>query len=170
MKRKAEKAPAFIKNTRKESVNWVMRAFNYLIALWTAVAVYGLLSLWAGAIGLSAYQQLQADRDKQWANMKALRLINEDLENTKNSLLYDRDAITVHARELGYGKKNERFIRIVGLGGRENPHTSAGQILRAGKPDFIPDRTLKITALCAGLVVFVLLLIAGIARDRQDRP
>jgi cell division protein FtsB len=147
-----------------------MRAFNYLIALWTAIAVYGVLSLLTGAIGLSAYQQLQTDRDKQWANMKTLRLINENLENTKNSLLYDRDAITVHARELGYRKKNERFIRIVGLGGEKNPHTSPGQILRAGKPDFIPDRTLKIAALCAGLVVFALLLISDIARDRQDRP
>jgi cell division protein FtsB len=147
-----------------------MRAFNYLVALWAAVAVYGLLSLLTGAVGLSAYQQLQADRDKQWANMKALQLINEDLENTKNSLLYDRDTITVHARELGYGRKNERFIRIVGLGVRENPHTGAGRILRAGKPDFIPDRTLKITALCAGFVVFALLLIADIARGRQGRP
>jgi cell division protein FtsB len=144
-----------------------MRAFNCLIALWAAVAVYGLLSLLTGAIGISAYRQLQADRDKQWTNMETLRLINENLENTKNSLLYDQDAITVHARELGYGKKNERFVRIVGLGGEKNLHTSAGRILRAGKPDFVPDRTLKIAALCAGLAVFVLLLIADIARDRQ---
>ena len=146
-----------------------MRAFNYLIALWTAIAVYGLLSLLTGAIGLSAYQQLQADRDKQWANMKALRLINENLESTKNSLLYDQDTLTVHARELGYGKKNERFIRIVGLGGGENPHTGAGQVLRAGKPDFIPDRTLKIAALCMGLAVFALLLIVDITRNRPGR-
>jgi cell division protein FtsB len=147
----------------------IMRAFNYLIALWAAVAVYGVLSLLTGAIGLSAYRQLQADREKQWANMKALRFINENLESTKNSLLYDQDALTVHARELGYGKKNERFIRIVGLRGEETPHAGAGQILRAGEPDFIPDRTLKIAALCTGLAVFALLLIADITRSRQDR-
>jgi cell division protein FtsB len=153
----------------KKPLIGIMRAFNYLIALWTAIAVYGVLSLFTGAIGLSAYRQLQADRDKQWANMKALRLINENLEGAKNSLLYDQDAITVQARKLGYGKQNERFIRIVGLGREENPHAGAGQILRAGKPDFISDRTLKIAALCAGLVVFALLLIADIARSRQDR-
>jgi cell division protein FtsB len=146
-----------------------MRAFHYFIALWTAVAVYGILSFLTGAAGFFPYQQLQADRDRQWDNMKALRLINEDLENTKNSLLYDRDAVMVHARELGYGKKDERFVRIVGLGGEKNPHASPGRIFRAGKPDSVSDRTIKIAALCAGLAVFALLSIAGIARDRQDR-
>jgi cell division protein FtsB len=146
----------------------MMRAFKYLIALWTAIAVYGVFSLLAGAVGLSAYQQLLADREKQWINMETLRLINGELENTKNSLLYDRDTIAVYARDLGYGKKDERFIRIVGLGGMKNPHASAGQIKRAGEPDFIPDRTLKIAALCAGLAVFALLLIFDIIHVRQD--
>jgi cell division protein FtsB len=147
-----------------------MRAFNYLIALWAAIAVYGVSSVLIGAVGISAHQQLLADRDKQWANMKNLQMINGELENTKNSLLYDRDTIAVHARELGYGKKDERFVRIVGLGGAKNPHTTAGQILRAGTPDFIPDLTLKIIALCTGLAVFALLLISDIFRDRQERP
>jgi cell division protein FtsB len=146
-----------------------MRALKYLIALWTALAVYGLFSALAGARGLSAYQQLVADREKQWANMENLRLINGELENTKNSLLYDRDTIAVYARDLGYGKKDEHFIRIVGLGGMKNPHTSAGQILRSGMPDFISDRTLKITALCAGLAVFILLLIFDIVHPKQDK-
>jgi cell division protein FtsB len=147
-----------------------MRAFKYLIALWAAIAVYGVFSLLAGAVGLSAYQQLLADREKQWDNMENLRLINGELENTKNSLLYDRDTIAVYARELGYGKKDERFIRIVGLGGMKNPHASAGQIIRAGEPDFIPDRALKIAAFCAGLAVFALLLIFDIIHIRQDSP
>jgi cell division protein FtsB len=146
-----------------------MSAFKYLLALWAAIAVYGVSSALAGAIGLSAYQQLLADRDKQWENMKTLQLINGELENTKNSLLYDRDAIAVYARELGYGKKDERYIRIVGLGGMKNPHTSTGQLIRAGKPDFVSDQTLKIIALCAGLAVFALLLISDMLRDRQDR-
>jgi cell division protein FtsB len=161
--------PAFLKNEGEISVNWVMRAFKFLIALWAAMAVYGVSSVLTGAGGLSAYGQLQADREKQWANMKNLRLINEELENTKNSLLYDKDSIAVYARDLGYGKKNERFIRIVGLGGMKNPHTSAGQLLIAGAPEFIPDRTLKIAALCAGLAVFVLLQIFDMFRFKQDK-
>jgi cell division protein FtsB len=146
-----------------------MRAIKYLIALWAAIAVYGVSSALAGAIGLSAYQQLLADREKQWAHMKNLRLINEELENTKNSLLYDRDTITVYARDLGYGKKNERFIRIVGLKRDGNPHTTAGQILKAGKPEFIPDKALKIAAFCTGLAVFALLLIFDIVHAKPDK-
>jgi cell division protein FtsB len=146
-----------------------MSAFKYLIALWAAVAVYGVSSVLTGAIGLSAYEQLLADRDRQWVNMKNLQLINEELEDTKNSLLYDQDTIAVYARELGYGKKDERFIRIVGLGGIKNPHTSPGQILRAGTPDSVSDRTLKIIALCTGAAVFALLLIFDMLRGRQDR-
>jgi cell division protein FtsB len=146
-----------------------MSAFKYLIALWAAIAVYGLFSALAGAAGLSAYRQLLADRDRQWAHMKKLQLINEELEDAKNSLLYDRDTITVYARELGYGKENERFVRIVGLGNIKNTPASAGQVLRAGKPDFISDRTLKIIALCTGAAVFALLLIFDMLRDRQDR-
>jgi cell division protein FtsB len=147
-----------------------MSAFKYLIALWTAVAVYGVSSVLTGAMGLSAYEQLLADRDRQWVNMKNLQLINEELEDTKNSLLYDQDTIAVYARELGYGKRDERFIRIVGLGGIQNPHTSPGQILRAGTPDSVSDRTLKIIALCTGAAVFALLLIFDMLRDRPDRP
>jgi cell division protein FtsB len=146
-----------------------MRAFKYLIALWAAIAVYGVLSLLTGAVGFSAHRQLLADREEQWANMKKLRLTNEELENIKNSLLYDRDTLTVYARDLGYGKKDERFIRIVGLGGMKNPHTSAGRILRAGRPDFIPDRMLKIAALCAGLAIFALLLISDIVHVRDGK-
>jgi cell division protein FtsB len=146
-----------------------MRAFNYLIALWVAFAVYGVSSALYGAIGLSAYRQLEADRDQQWANMKNLQRINEDLENAKNSLLYDQDTIAVYARELGYGKKDERFIRIVGLRGTKNSYDTTGQIFRAGKPDFISDRTLKIAALCTGIMGFAFLLILDIIRGRQGR-
>jgi cell division protein FtsB len=145
-----------------------MRVFNYLLALWAAFVVYGVSSVLFGAIGLSAYRQLETDRDQQWINMKNLQRINEDLENAKNSLLYDQDTIAVYARELGYGKKNERFIRIVGLGGIKNHYNTAGQQLRAGKPDFVSDRTLKIAALCTGIMVFAFLLILDIIRDRQD--
>jgi cell division protein FtsB len=142
-----------------------MRAFKYLIALWTAFAVYSVFSLLNGAAGIPAYEKLSAEREKQWENMKNLGLINEELENTKNNLLYDRDTIAVYARQLGYGREDERFIRIVGLGGVKNPHTTAGQVLVAEPPEFIPDRIIKIGALCAGLAVFALFFVFEIIRS-----
>jgi cell division protein FtsB len=145
-----------------------MRACKYLLAVWTAVAVYGVSSLLSGAMGFSAYQQLLEGRDAQWANMKRLALVNEELENTKNSLLYDKDTISVYARELGFAERDERFIRIVGLGGMKTPQTASGQIILAEKPRFIPDRTLKIISLTAGAAVFILFLVWDLLRAKNE--
>ncbi|GHV94047.1 hypothetical protein AGMMS50293_03670 [Spirochaetia bacterium] len=143
-----------------------MRVFKYLMGLWTAIAVYSFFTLLCGPRGLSAYNQLLAERDRQWDNMKTLGALNEDLESTKNSLLYDQDTLSVYARQLGYAHENERFIRIVGLGGVKNPHSAAGQVYFASNPDFISDKLIKITALCAGLVVFAVFFIVEIVRKK----
>jgi cell division protein FtsB len=149
-----------------------MRAFKYLFALWTAFAVYGISSTLAGAMGFSSYHKLELERDKQRANMENLRLINERLENTKNSLLYDRDTIAVQARKLGYGRDNEKFVRIVGLGDPGTPDTTAGRLVAAEKPGSIPDRTLKILAFSAGAAIFVLLLVFDLPwlKGRKKAP
>ncbi|GHV38140.1 hypothetical protein AGMMS49546_07930 [Spirochaetia bacterium] len=141
---------------------------KYLIALWTAVAVYALVSVFAGAMGLSAYEELRAEREKQQTNMETLGLINEELENSKNALLYDRDTIAVYARELGFGAKDEKFIRIVGLGGSRKPHTAPGRIVTAVKPVSMPDRIISIISICAGLAVFAGLLVSDVLNFRSD--
>ena len=152
---------------QKESDIGIVRILKYLAALWTAVAVYSIFSLFFGAMGLSAQEQLLAERERLWTNQKNLALINNELENTTNSLLYDQDAIAVHARRLGYGHDDERFIRIVGLGGIKNPNTAAGQAFFAATPDYIPDIIIKIIAICAGLTVFALLFIIDLLRSHD---
>jgi len=107
-----------------------MKVLKYLAALWAAVVVYTVLSLFYGAMGFSAYERLLSGRDLQWANLKKLGAVNAELENTQNNLLYDQDTIAMYARSLGYGQDNERF-RIVGLGGIKNPYTAAGEVVSA---------------------------------------
>jgi cell division protein FtsB len=145
-----------------------VRVFKYLAGVWTAVAVYSLLSLFAGSMGLSAHSQLLAERELQWVNMKALSRANQALENEKNSLLYDHDVLAVHARQLGYGREDEQFIRIVGLAGERNAPAAAGQVFFAGSPDSIPDRIIKIIALCAGLSIFALFFIMDLLHSKTD--
>jgi cell division protein FtsB len=149
-----------------------MSVCKYLAAFWTAAAVYTAASLSSGAMGFSAYKELAVERDRQSANLETLGLINEELENTKNSLLYDSDTLTVYARELGYGRENEQYVRIVGLNRANIPYTSPGEVIRTHRPDFIPDRTLKIIAFCSGLAVFGIFLAAGFLKrdDNRDRP
>jgi cell division protein FtsB len=145
----------------------LMRVGKYLLGLWITAAVYTLFSVLNGPRGLSAYDQLLAERERQWDNLRNLGAVNEDLEKTKNSLLYDKDTLAVYSRQLGYGQENERFIRIVGLGGIKNPHTMAGQVYFAAPPDYISDKVIKITALCAGLAVCILFLIMDLLHRTQ---
>jgi hypothetical protein len=136
-----------------------MRISKYLIAVWTAIAVYTLFSFLSGPMGISAFNYLLSERDIQRANINELGLINEELERTRNNLLYDHDTLLVHARQMGYGHENERFVRIVGLGNFKTAPAVTGNVYSAQNPEFIPEKTIKIAALLAGLLVFAFLLM-----------
>ena len=143
-----------------------MRAFKYLIGVWAAIVVYVFFSLISGPRGLSAYNQLLTERGRQQTNLEDLGTVNAELEKTTNSLLYDKDTILVHARQLGYGQEDERYIRIVGLGGINTPPATAGKVYFAAVPDFLSDKVIKITALCAGLMVFAFLFLLELIGDK----
>jgi cell division protein FtsB len=153
----------------KKAVNGVMRFLKYLTAVWTTLAVYTIASFFLGATGIYAYDQLLAERGKQQANVEALRDLNQELEGILNSLKYDSDTIRIHARELGYGRRDENFIRIVGLGGAKQQRTTAGQIVVPRKAAYVPDRILWFFAFCAGLGTLTLLSISEFMRERRIR-
>jgi cell division protein FtsB len=146
-----------------------MGILKYYIALWTAVIVYSLSSFFAGASGITAYSQLTAERDKQQANIMALQNLNRELEGTLEALKYDSDTIQVYARELGYGTPGERFVRIAGIPGIKKQRITAGQVTVFRPPGFIPNQTLRIYSLCAGLGVFVLLCLYESYRHLTNR-
>jgi cell division protein FtsB len=146
----------------KITVNINMRISKYIIGVWTAVAVYSIFSFFSGPKGLSAYNQLLFERDQQWSNIKELGIINEELEKERNNLLYDQDTLLVHARQLGYGYEDERFIRIVGLGNIKNTPAVTGNVYTIKDPDYISDKTIKIVSLSAGLLLFAFLFMLEI--------
>jgi cell division protein FtsB len=145
-----------------------MRALKYSISLWTAAVVYALFSLFSGTMGFSAYKQLSLERDKQQANMEALRRINKELEGTMDALRYDSDTIAVYARELGYGSEEEHFIRIVGLPGAKKQRVMAGQIILSRVPEALPDKVIRIISIAAGLAVFICLGISDFLKFRRS--
>ena len=144
-----------------------MRFFKYLIGIWTAILVYSLFSLLSGPRGLTAYNQLLAEQQLQMSNLKDLGTANEELEKTKNSLLYDQDTLFVYARQLGYGQEDERYVRIVGLGGVKNLYATAGKVYYAASPEYIPEKTVKIAALCTGLVFFAFFFVLELIQSRE---
>jgi len=143
-----------------------MKVFKYLVAFWTAVAVYSIFTFFYGQGGLSAYNQLLSEKEQQMANIKDLWVLNEELEKTKNNLLYDYDTLLVYAHQMGYGYEDEKFVRITGLKNNKNVPAVAGNIYKPKSPDFIPDKNIKIAALCAGLLVFAFMLMLEIIDTR----
>ena len=146
-----------------------MRTVKYLFALWAGVMIYALLSLFFGARGLSAYRQLQSEQARQEENIEKVKHINRELEESVNSLLYDKETLAVLAREQGFASRQERFIRIVGLGGIKKTGFFAGELVVAADPQYIPDRTLRIIAFCSGFTVLVSMLFFDILKTLKEK-
>ena len=145
-----------------------MKAAKYLFALWAGVLVYASLAFLFGAMGISAYNQLEKEQKKQEVNIENLQLINHELGNTVNSLLYDKDTLTIYAREQGYASAKEHFIRIVGLGGRRNTRNSAGDITVAADPQYVPDRTLRIIASCTAISLLICMAAFDLMKSLRE--
>jgi len=143
-----------------------MRLIKYLIGIWTAIAVYTFFSFFSGPKGLSAYNQLLSEREQQWVNIAELSSINEELEKSKNNLLYDHDTILVNARQMGYGYEDERFIRIVGLANLKPSPVMTGNVYITQIPDYLSDKIIKIASLCAGLLIFAFLFSLELIETR----
>ena len=143
-----------------------MRVFKYLFGVWTAIAVYAITSFLGGSQGIGAYNCLLSEKERQLVNKNDLEIINEELEKTKNNLLYDHDTLLVNARQMGYGYEDERFVRIVGLGSKKNTTAMTGKVYHTQNPDFISDKSIKITALCIGLFVFAFFLMLDLIDTR----
>jgi len=145
-----------------------MRIFKYLFGIWAAVAIYTLFIFFAGPKGLNVYNYLLMEKEQQWGNIRELGLINEELERTRNNLLFDQDTLLVHARQMGFGHENERFIRIVGLSGINPAPAEVGTVYSAQMPGFIPERYIKIAALSIGLLLFAFLFMLEVI-DRRTK-
>jgi cell division protein FtsB len=141
-----------------------MRAVKYLLALWISVMVYAGMSLLAGGKGISAYHELQEEQKKQESNMETLERINTELENKKNALLYDHDTIRIYARDLGFGERDEQFVRIVGLGQAGKAPLLPGEITTAEEPRSMSNKTISLISIFAALAV----LIAFLVQDTLD--
>ena len=132
-----------------------MKAVKYLFAFWAGVLVYASLAVVFGAKGFSAYKQLEREQIKQEANIESLKLINRELEDTVNTLLYDKETLTVLAREQGYATRQERFIRIVGLGVSKNTGVYAGEVVSAADPQYTSERTIRIISFFTGITILI---------------
>jgi cell division protein FtsB len=145
-----------------------MKMTKYLFSLWAGVLIYASLFLISGAKGFSAHRQLENEQKKQEANIEYLKSINRELEETMNSLLYDKDTLAVYAREQGYASSRERFIRIVGLGVSQEVKTFPGRVIAVAEPQYIPDMTIIMIAFCSGASIFLCMAVFDILKLFRD--
>jgi cell division protein FtsB len=146
-----------------------MKLVKYLSALWIGVVVYALSSFAWGAVGLSAYRQLEVERDKEAAAIESLKVINRDLENIKNAFLYDQDTISVYAREQGFARPDERFVRIVGTGNTSKLPLFSGQIAVPIPPEYTTDTAIKIFSVFAAITVLICIAAYDFLKYIKDR-
>ena len=149
--------------------NSVASAAKYLFALWAGILIYTSLTVLFGAKGISAHRQLEIEQRKQEANIESLMIINQELENAMNSLLYDKDTLAVYARELGYASLPERFVRVVGLALNQKNRTYAGDIVVTMPPQYTPDQTIRIIAIGAVIAIIICMAIPDFLRFLKDR-
>ena len=153
---------AIIKNNGHLSVNRIMRLAKYLLIPWFSLALYTILSVYNGAAGLIAYQELLHERERILENLYQLQTINMELKGSMDALLYDPETIMIRARELGYGESGENFVRIVGVPGVRQRELRPGMIRTAVLPqsktaaDWAAHRTI---ALSAGFLLLSLFLL-----------
>ena len=121
--------------------------------------VYTFFSFFLGQNGVSARKHLEAERVRLNENLKTLENINTDYQNIRNNLNIDQDSLSVYARQLGYGREGEEFIRIMGLGIAINTDMPVGQVNYTESPVFMSDSTIKIISLLFASAVFTFLLI-----------
>jgi cell division protein FtsB len=146
-----------------------MKMAKYLFSLWAGVLIYASLFLLSGAKGFSAFRQLENEQKKQEANIESLRSINQELEDTMNSLLYDKDTLAVYAREQGYASSNEKFMRIVGLGVNQKNKTFPGKVITVAEPQYVPEKTIVMIAFCSGASIFLCMVVFDILKLFRDQ-
>jgi len=132
---------------------------RYFIVIWTFFFVYSFFSFFLGQNGLYAKKHLESERIRLYENQKKLEDINMEYQNIKNNLMVDQDSLSVYARQLGYGRDGEEYIRIMGLGIAINTDMPAGEVSYSVNPVYLSDTTIKIISFLFALAVLSFLLI-----------
>jgi len=140
-----------------------MKVFlRYLFALWTAFAVYFVLTFAFGANSPQVQRHLESEIERLAENVEVLESINTRFRNTVAALEYDGEALAAQVRQLGYGRPGERHVRVVGLRNEVNVDFSPGQVLTPVSPDFLPNETIIRIAFFSGLTFFLIFLAVDI--------
>jgi len=141
-----------------------------MLSIWVAIAVYSIGAFVYGPTGIVAMKHMTLQKVKLVSNLEQLELIRLNLSYSVDSLLYDRETLEVLARDLGYGKPDESFIRISGTDSIFKSHYVVGGLV-SSETSFAPlsEDQLRLLALASGLMIFILSVLFGGKSDKRSR-
>jgi cell division protein FtsB len=132
---------------------------RYILIPWTIFLVYSFFSFFLGQNGLYARRYLQTEKARLSENYKVLQATNDSFLKIKDMIMTDSDALSVYARQLGYGRNSEKVVRIMGLGIAVNSELPAGEVYYAETPSFVPDNVIKLISALFGFAILVFFVI-----------
>ena len=137
------------------------------IGAYIGLAVYCLLSLFLGPMGMVAYMDLDHRVRGMRENLAYLESLNAESRARKDSALSDPEALALEARSLGYIERGLVVVRLGFPEGSPSPR-DPGTIIPYTSPPGMEDSRMKAVSLVAGLcAAFVSLLIRGPAAGKE---
>jgi len=131
------------------------------------LAVYCLLSLFLGPMGLAAYSDLDVRVAGMRQNLSFLEALNSEARARKDSALYDPEALALEARSLGFVGPDQVVVRLGFPEGTTSPR-DLGTLVPYVPPRGMEDAQLKAVSLAAALCAAFTGFLAG-SRRRKPR-
>lgn len=127
---------------------------RFLWAFYAGLLLNSVFLFFWGDAGISRMKTLQDHRDKLIENIAELERIHDELVIERDSLLYDRSAIELHARTFGYRRDGE--IPVILPAGKANASSrTLGILIRRTTGLGRNTAMLRIVALGLSIAVFV---------------
>lgn len=129
-----------------------------LMAIWITIGFYTGLSYFWGPSGERAMKYLLEQKKNLEKNLEELSAQGTILQQQVLSLLYDPETLQEYARNLGYGKPNEKFIRIQGKGPLQGESYPIGALIQIKTPVTLSHEQILLFSCGAGFFSFIVLL------------
>jgi len=145
-----------------------MIRLKLLFAALVGTLVYVGLSATLGQTGLKSYSLLEEQKREISLQTSEIQTIHDELELEATALQNDRDLIASYARKLDYVSDGEKLVKINGLRKSDKALYDTGTILYSHEITYLSDEIIKILAIFAFLLTFILLFMLGLSRGEYS--
>ena len=136
-----------------------MKRAKYLTVLFVGTLVYVMMSLFFGPNSLKCYSLMEEQKRIVSKQKAEIQNINSELALELSALKNDKAVIAAYARKMDYVSDGEQLVKITGLKPYQNTLYDTGSVIRHVEPEFVSEKLCKMSALCAAMLVLLILLV-----------